>query len=518
MRTGPAGLESAILPNVPPTVNHRILVLLVDFPDRAAVGSTEADWATKVFTDPANSLTDYFSEVSYGRLSMIPATETYGTANNGVVGWLRMTYNHPNTRNGTGTANQQLTKDAILAADSYVNFAPFDDNGDGYISVSELSVVVIVAGYECAYGGAGTAYEPNVWGHRWGLWSVTPPVCDGKTVGYSPGGYTQMGEWHQYTAGNGHMCTIGIVAHELGHDALGLPDLYDTNSGNGTSAGIGGFCLMGSGNWGRAATSTYSGTDPVHLSAWCKYYAGFLSPTTPVRGTYSLPTVATSATAYRLTTPDTNQYFLVENRQQTGYDAGLFRYIGSGAGGLAVWHVDMAMWGNPDETHKQVDLEEADGLSDMDDNTSSGSPTDLYYAGNVTSFWRTTNPNSNLYNGSATRIGVLSVSASGATMTAALYPALRNGDVDASGATNAADLVTLANYLGGSVGTVPGGTTAADIDYSGAVNVIDLDTLIQMLANNLYGESRVGWLIHGGESVNRQRILLVLVLVIVIDG
>ena len=80
---------------------------------------------------------------------------------------------------------------------------------------------------------------------------------------------------------------------------------------------------------------------------------------------------------------------------------------------------------------------------------------------------------------------MLNVSASGATMTAALYPALRSGDVDASGAANAADLVTLANYPRGSVGSVPGGTSAADIDYSGAVNVIDLDTLIQMLANNL---------------------------------
>ena len=71
-----------------------------------------------------------------------------------------------------------------------------------------------------------------------------------------------MGEWHQYSTTNGHMCTIGIVAHELGHDALGLPDLYDTSSGNGTSAGVGGSCLMGSGNGGRAQTSTYSGHRP----------------------------------------------------------------------------------------------------------------------------------------------------------------------------------------------------------------------------------------------------------------
>ena len=175
----------------------------------------------------------------------------------------------------------------------------------------------------------------------------------------------------------------------------------------------------------------------------------------------------------------------MENRQQTGYDAGLYRYLGAGAGGLAVWHVDKAMSGNTDENHKLVDLEEAEGNCEMDCEVNSGDAQDFYYAGNVTSFWRTTTPNSNLYNGSETRIGVLAVSASGATMTAVLNPALRNGDVDASGAANATDLVTLANYLGGSIGSVPGGASAADIDYSGGVNSVDLDTLIQMLANNL---------------------------------
>ena len=167
--TAPPDWSDLVGPDSPVPVNHRILVLLVDFPDRAAVGSTEANWASKVFTDAANSIADYFDEVSYSHLAMVPAAESYGTANNGVVGWLRMAYNHPNTKNATGDTNRQLTKDAILAADSYVNFAAFDDNHDGYISVTELSIVVMAAGYECAYGGAGTAYEPNVWGHS-GLW------------------------------------------------------------------------------------------------------------------------------------------------------------------------------------------------------------------------------------------------------------------------------------------------------------------------------------------------------------
>ena len=111
-----------------------------------------------------------------------------------------MPYNHPNTAGSTGTANQQLTKDAILAADPYVNFAAYDTNGDGKIESRELHVTVIVAGYETSYGGASVQCGPSVWGHKWDVNAIGAPVVDGKSVGgWVPDavyGYTQFGEWH----------------------------------------------------------------------------------------------------------------------------------------------------------------------------------------------------------------------------------------------------------------------------------------------------------------------------------
>src|SRR5690606_41205846 len=41
---------------------------------------------------------------------------------------------------------------------------------------------------------------------------------------------------------------IGVFCHEFGHN-LGLPDLYDTDPGNGSSQGIGEWGLMGGGSW-----------------------------------------------------------------------------------------------------------------------------------------------------------------------------------------------------------------------------------------------------------------------------
>ena len=44
------------------------------------------------------------------------------------------------------------------------------------------------------------------------------------------------------------MATIGIMAHEFGHD-INWPDLYDVD---GTSEGIGEFSLMSGGSWGQS--------------------------------------------------------------------------------------------------------------------------------------------------------------------------------------------------------------------------------------------------------------------------
>ena len=448
-KLGPSGSpqlvpEGELEPLAAPSGPEPVLVLLVQFRNRTLT-TTVANWANAVFGLSGKTVRTYYNEVSYNSFYFTPASESDGTPD-GVV-TVTLPYDHPNTGGSTGDANRQIVRDSLIMADPFVNFSSFDGDLNGGLSVNELHVVTIIAGYEASYGGGGT---PSVWGHRWSLWGTVPaPQLDGVYVSSASygGGYTQQGELHST-----HMGTIGILCHELGHD-IGLPDLYDTNGG---SEGIGGHGVMGSGSWG-GASGDYAGATPTHMCAWSKEYLGFSTPVVvPSDGTYVLNETSSSGySALKLTTSDPNQYFLIENRQLTGFDAGLYRWFnytsgGAGGGGLAIWHIDNSMGGNQDENHKLVDLEEANeailGYSELDTLANRGNRHHYYYAGFLTDFDDTTTPNSRLYSGASTPIDVSAVSLSGPSMTCYI----------SIGVSPAAFQVKNLS-----------GTTVASIDYSG---------------------------------------------------
>lgn len=410
--------------------SHKTLVLLASFSDRAGTYS-EADFANSLF-GASNSVQSYYLQASYNQLTFAPAAETYGTANNGVVGWLNLGYNHPNTGTSTGTANRLIVKNALLAADPYVNFASFDTDGNGVITISELHIVVVVAGYERSYYNV----SPSIWAHRWGLYGDEVLTLDGKTVGSYDlgGGYAQFGEIHSAPGyDTAHQATIGIMAHELGHD-ITWPDLYDTYDADGTSDGVGIWSLMGSGNW-NTVSGSYAGAVPALPDAFLKWYQGWLTPTS-INGAQTgvlIPQAETNAVAFLLRRnpggvdwdfmnhSGTGEYFLVENRQLTGYDAGL-----PGCG-LFIWHVDESVRydnrANADETHPLVKLMQADGLDELlnggdNERGDAGDP----YPGTAANrtFNGSSNPNSNLYGGTASGVAVTNISNCAATMTADL--------------------------------------------------------------------------------------------------
>jgi hypothetical protein len=239
------------------------------------------------------------------------------------------------------------------------------------------------------------------------------------------GDYAQFGERHwdlDYNHG-GNDATIGIIAHELGHAALGLYDLYDTDL---SSEGIGDFGLMGGGNWARKAGEA-PGTTPVHMTGWSKVYAGFVLPET----IGSQTNVAASATSdnsyklYKIETGKTGEYFLVENRANRGYDKGLYVLHGAGSyeGGLSILHVDDNLLGicsynntcNDNENHKMVDIEEANNAG-LDDKIHMGDKRNLFYTGNQDAFTATTSPDSKRYDGHSSGISITNISARGDVM------------------------------------------------------------------------------------------------------
>ena len=366
-RTARAAAEARAPRRAPGTGNgpQPGLVILVSFANQASVGSTEDQWAQDFF-GAGSSVSGYYQANSFGKFALVPAAESAGVANNGVVGWLQLPYDHPNFGNDYDASETKLGVDAVTAADPYVDYASFDTDKDGSLSVSELHVTVIVAGYETSYGGLGNVCGNSVWGHQGGLHDSAPKL-DGTVVNRSGG--TMFGEW-MCTPSNapGQKSTIGVMVHEMGHD-IGFPDLYDTDL---TSAGVAKWSAMSTGSWNRVGTA-FSGTTPAGMDAFSKSYQGWLAPT-PVVGAINgapLPSSATSPTAYRLgANPDdvdwkfevrkgAGEYFLVENRQLVGWDAGL------PACGVIVYHVDEGVTfsnkANADESHRLVDVVEADG-------------------------------------------------------------------------------------------------------------------------------------------------------------
>jgi immune inhibitor A len=96
-----------------------------------------------------------------------------------------------------------------------------------------------------------------------------------------------------------------------------------------------------------------------------------------------------------------DEYFLVEHRQRTGYDASL------PAAGLLVWHVDEAVEGNSDERHPQVALVQADGRQDLERNVNDGDDGDPFPGSErVTELDGSTTPSTDSYGGRHTCVAL----------------------------------------------------------------------------------------------------------------
>ena len=199
----------------------------------------------------------------------------------------------------------------------------------------------------------------------------------------------------------------GVCCHEFGHALFGFPDLYDTD---GTSEGVGSWCLMGSGSWNGG------GEIPAHPSAWCKAQQDWVTFACPTASTtQSIQAVETSHTILRLWKDcgGGQEYFLVENRQRIGSDAKL------PGDGLLIWHIDDAIGNNTNENHPKVRLVQADGKKDLENGANRGDAGDPYpgTAGN-TSFTKTTTPHSLSYGGVDTCVSITNISPSGPVMNA----------------------------------------------------------------------------------------------------
>ena len=365
--------QSKSLLGFPPTGTRRLLVLLIDFTDRAftiAVGNI-TNLMNQVNYNGTGSFRDYWLANSYNTL----------TVNSTLGGWYHASNNmaYYGANSGGHDVNPRLlVREAIDAAENAgIDFSLFDNDSDGNVD----GVLVVHSGYgEEAGGGANT-----IWSHHWTL-DTYQRTYDGVTID----DYAIVPELRDNFGNN--IINIGVICHEFGH-SLGLPDLYDTDF---NSEGIGSWGLMGSGNWNN------NGASPSILCAWSKVFLGYSNPQILASATnISVLNSAQNNILYRINTPHTNEYFLLENRQRVGFDIGL------PGTGLAIWHINTSKTTsqhisdndvNIDENLKGVDLEEADGLANLDNQINRGDNGDLYPGVSCNHIFNdNSNPNSKTY-------------------------------------------------------------------------------------------------------------------------
>ncbi|MEP6764772.1 MAG: M6 family metalloprotease domain-containing protein [Gemmatimonadaceae bacterium] len=380
--TSMSNMRAAVQERAPLAGVLRVIVVLVDFTDKHMT-QTAAHYQDLFFSNnplAPRSVRDYYKEVTHGIIDI----------QGQVVGPFRMpqtiaTYAHGASGLGAALPNATtMARDALVLADPAVNFAPFDNNGDGFVD----AFIVIHAGS----GAEVTGSSADIWSHKWTLAGGARTVDGTKVFGY----LTVPED-----------AKIGVCCHELGHLLFGFPDLYDTDN---SSEGIGNWCLMAAGSWGGG------GDKPVHPSAWCKANQGWATvDNRTTNGSLSMPDVKTSHIVYRLWKDGTpsSEYFLVENRQRTGFDVSL------PAPGLLIWHIDESIGGNTNESHYKVALMQSDGHRDLELNHNRGDTGDPYPgSANNTAFTASSTPNSNAYSGASTCVAVTGISASGPVMTA----------------------------------------------------------------------------------------------------
>lgn len=308
------------------------LVVLVDFKNKKFADGHDLEYYKNVingkdFSDEeegyVGSVRDYFLAQSNGQFEL----------DFDVVGPVTMSKNYGYYGNDGAYQKDEkvyeMIKEACDGIQDKVNLKDYDWDGDGEAD----QVFFLYAGLGQASGGsAGT-----VWPHESELryWPC-------GVLSYSTGKintYACANELQPETQGSSRYISAGIgtICHEFSH-CLGFADMYDTTGGGGYGMSV--FDVMDQGSYNG------NGFVPCNYTAFERIYAGWVEPIelidpATVKDMKSVSDYGRPFIMYNY--KNTNEYFLLENRQNTGWDEGLY-----GSNGLLIVHVNYvpSRWAN----------------------------------------------------------------------------------------------------------------------------------------------------------------------------
>ena len=308
------------------------LVVLVDFKNKKFADGHDLEYYKNVingkdFTDEkegyVGSVRDYFLAQSNGQFEL----------DFDVVGPVTMSNNYGYY--GYDGAYQkdekvyEMIKEACDGIQNQVNLKDYDWDGDGEAD----QVFFLYAGLGQASGGSAS----TIWPHEselryWPCGVLSYPTGKINT-------YACANELQPETQGSSKYISAGIgtICHEFSH-CLGFADMYDTTGGGGYGMSV--FDVMDQGSYNG------NGFVPCNYTAFERIYAGWvesielIDPAT-VKDMKSVSDYGRPFIMYNY--KNTNEYFLLENRQNTGWDKGLY-----GSNGLLITHVNYvpSRWAN----------------------------------------------------------------------------------------------------------------------------------------------------------------------------
>lgn len=308
------------------------LVVLVDFKNKKFADGHDLEYYKNVingkdFSDEeegyVGSVRDYFLAQSNGQFEL----------DFDVVGPVTMSKNYGYYGNDGAYQKDEkvyeMIKEACDGIQDKVNLKDYDWDGDGEAD----QVFFLYAGLGQASGGS----PGTIWPHESELryWPC-------GVLSYSTGKintYACANELQPETQGSSRYISAGIgtICHEFSH-CLGFADMYDTTGGGGYGMSV--FDVMDQGSYNG------NGFVPCNYTAFERIYAGWveaielIDPAT-VKDMKSVSDYGRPFIMYNY--KNTNEYFLMENRQNTGWDKGLY-----GSNGLLIVHVNYvpSRWAN----------------------------------------------------------------------------------------------------------------------------------------------------------------------------
>lgn len=387
------GLSEELFPH---KGNVHALVILVQYPDQKFKVSNPKEYFNNFLNQPGfsenggtGSVADYFHDASMNQFQ--PVFDVYGPVTTNSV---MSTYGGNDTW-GNDKNPGLMVYEACKNLDSEINFADYDTNGDGYVD----NVYIIYAGQgEASYGSANT-----IWPHRWTMRDAygSTPEFDGVKVN----DYGCCNEWEDVRPDG-----IGTFCHEFSH-VMGLPDLYHTAYGSGAEKTPGAWSVLDYGPYNN------EGRTPPTYSLYERNAMEWIDPIVLGDPTsISLENLLESNTGCIVLTPKANEFFLIENRQQVGWD----KYLPGH--GMLVWHIDYnaTQWNNNtvnnNSSHMYVDIEEAAGMADNEDAAIMATYT---FPGTqrITSFTDDTKPSMRTWAGTALNTPITDITEQGGIIT-----------------------------------------------------------------------------------------------------